>query len=82
MERDDRRTVSAPTRSVAATDPRSERRSLPQSTRRSKCRKEKLGDALGVTAGAVKGDLQRFKELVESSEQEPGAWRADIPPAG
>ena len=39
---------------------------------------EKAGDALGVVAGRVEGDLQRFKEFVESRGAETGAWRGEI----
>ncbi len=39
--------------------------------------KEKLGDALGVPDRRVQGDLQRFKELIESRGTETGAWRGD-----
>jgi hypothetical protein len=27
----------------------------------------------------AEGDLQRFKEFIESLQQETGAWRGDIP---
>ena len=39
---------------------------------------ENLGDALGVVKLRVKGDLQRFKEFVESRGRETGAWRGEI----
>jgi len=41
--------------------------------------KEKLGDALGISDRRVKGDLERFKELIESRGRESGAWRDDVP---
>jgi uncharacterized membrane protein len=41
--------------------------------------KEKLGDALGVPDRRVKGDLERFKEFIESRGQETGAWRGEVP---
>ena len=41
--------------------------------------KEKLGDALGISDRRVKGDLQRFKELIESRGRESGAWRGEVP---
>jgi uncharacterized membrane protein len=44
--------------------------------------KEKLGGALGFADRRVKGDLERFKELVESRGQETGAWRGDVPREG
>src|SRR3954447_22447026 len=37
--------------------------------------KEKLGDALGISDRRVKGDLERFKHLIESRGRESGAWR-------
>ena len=42
--------------------------------------KEKLGDALGAPDRRVKGDLERFKELIESRRgEETGAWRGEVP---
>ena len=40
--------------------------------------KEKAGDILGIIERRVKGDLGRFKELIESRGQESGAWRGEI----
>jgi uncharacterized membrane protein len=40
--------------------------------------KEKLGDALGISDRRVKGDLERFKDLVESRGRESGAWRGEV----
>jgi uncharacterized membrane protein len=40
---------------------------------------EKAGDALGVLKRRVKGDLDRFKALIESQGQETGAWRGEVP---
>ncbi len=40
--------------------------------------KEKLGDALGIAERRVKGDLERFKEFIESRGRETGAWRGEI----
>jgi uncharacterized membrane protein len=40
---------------------------------------ENLGDMLGVLGSRAEGDLQRFKEFIESRQQETGAWRGDIP---
>jgi uncharacterized membrane protein len=40
--------------------------------------KEKLGDALGAPDRRVKGDLTRFKELVEARGAETGAWRGEV----
>jgi uncharacterized membrane protein len=39
---------------------------------------ETLGSALGVDSRKVKGDLERFKELVESRGAETGAWRGEV----
>jgi uncharacterized membrane protein len=41
--------------------------------------KEKLGDALGVSDRRVKGDLERFKDLIESRGRPSGAWRGEVP---
>ena len=39
---------------------------------------EKAGDALGIVERRVKGDLDRFKEFVESRGQATGAWRGTV----
>jgi uncharacterized membrane protein len=39
---------------------------------------EKVGDALGFVKRRVKGDLERFKDLIESRGTESGAWRGDV----
>ncbi len=39
---------------------------------------EKAGDALGVVERRVRGDLERFKEFVESRGQATGAWRGKV----
>jgi len=39
---------------------------------------ESLGSALGADSRRVKGDLERFKELVESRGVETGAWRGEV----
>ena len=36
------------------------------------------GDALGVPERRVKGDLDRFKAMIESRGAETGAWRGDV----
>jgi uncharacterized membrane protein len=41
--------------------------------------KEKLGDAFGISDRRVRGDLERFKDLIESRGRESGAWRGDVP---
>jgi uncharacterized membrane protein len=39
---------------------------------------EKAGDALGIVKSRTKGDLERFKEFIESRGQETGAWRGEV----
>ncbi len=39
---------------------------------------EKVGDALGILRRRVKGDLERFKEMIESRGGETGAWRGEV----
>ena len=39
---------------------------------------ESLGSAVGADDRQVKGDLGRFKELVESRGAETGAWRGEV----
>ena len=39
---------------------------------------EALGSALGGDSRKVKGDLDRFKEFVESRGTETGAWRGEV----
>jgi hypothetical protein len=40
--------------------------------------KEKIGSALGVDSRRVRGDLERFKEFLESRGVETGAWRGTV----
>ena len=40
--------------------------------------KESAGAVLGLDAGQVEDDLERFKELVEGREVPTGAWRGEI----
>ena len=40
---------------------------------------ETVADAVGVMSARVKGDLERFKEFIESRGRETGAWRGDVP---
>jgi uncharacterized membrane protein len=40
--------------------------------------RERLGSLLGADSRRVKGDLQRFKELIERRGHGSGAWRGDI----
>ncbi len=39
---------------------------------------EALGSAIGADDRRVKGDLERFKELIESRGIESGAWRGEV----
>jgi uncharacterized membrane protein len=39
---------------------------------------ETAGDAVGLVKSRVKGDLERFKEFIESQGTETGAWRGSI----
>ena len=39
---------------------------------------EALGSAVGLDDRRVRGDLQRFKELIESRGAETGAWRGEV----
>jgi uncharacterized membrane protein len=39
---------------------------------------EKVGDAIGAPDRRVKGDLARFKEMIESRGTESGAWRGEV----
>jgi uncharacterized membrane protein len=36
------------------------------------------GDLLGVVKKQVHGDLERFKQLIESRDAETGAWRGEV----
>ena len=40
--------------------------------------KETVGAAIGLDSGRVAGDLERFKDLVESRELPTGSWRGEI----
>jgi uncharacterized membrane protein len=39
---------------------------------------EKAGDALGLLERRVKGDLERFKEMIEARGTETGFWRGEV----
>jgi uncharacterized membrane protein len=39
---------------------------------------EKIGSALGLVERRVTGDLERFKEFIESRGAETGAWRGEV----
>jgi uncharacterized membrane protein len=40
---------------------------------------ENVGDAVGMVSSRVKGDLERFKDFIESRQRETGQWRGKIP---
>jgi len=40
--------------------------------------KESAGSALGFDSRRVSGDLDRFKELIETREMETGGWRGEV----
>jgi uncharacterized membrane protein len=40
--------------------------------------KESVGSAIGLDSRRVKGDLEKFKEFIESRAHETGAWRGEI----
>jgi len=39
---------------------------------------ENVGDALGLVSRRVEGDLERFKDFIESRGHETGAWRGSV----
>ena len=39
---------------------------------------QQAGDKLGIVSNRVQGDLERFKEFIESRGSETGAWRGKI----
>jgi uncharacterized membrane protein len=39
---------------------------------------ERLGEAIGLLDRRVKGDLERFKAMIEERGSETGAWRGEI----
>jgi uncharacterized membrane protein len=39
---------------------------------------ENVGEKIGVPDRQVKGDLERFKEFIESRGRETGAWRGQV----
>ncbi len=39
---------------------------------------ENVGDMIGVVSMRINGDLQRFKEFIESRGHETGAWRGEV----
>ncbi|WP_370290068.1 SRPBCC family protein [Nocardioides sp.] len=41
---------------------------------------EKVGDAMNIVERRAEGDLERFKDFIESRGTETGAWRGDVTP--
>ena len=41
--------------------------------------REKIGSALGADDSRIKGDLERFKEFIESRGSATGEWRGEVP---
>jgi len=39
---------------------------------------ENVADALGILDRRIEGDLERFREFIESRGQETGAWRGEV----
>ena len=39
---------------------------------------EKAGEMVGADSRRVRGDLERFKDLIEARGSETGAWRGDV----
>ncbi len=39
---------------------------------------ERAADALGLVRRRVRGNLERFKDLIESQGRESGAWRGEV----
>ncbi len=39
---------------------------------------ETAGDTAGVVKSRIKGDLERYKQFIESRGQETGAWRGEV----
>ncbi len=43
---------------------------------------EKVGGALNFDERRIKGDLERFKEMIEARGQETGGWRGEVEQEG
>jgi uncharacterized membrane protein len=39
---------------------------------------EKVGSAIGLDRRRIRGDLQRFRDLIESQQVETGSWRGEV----
>jgi uncharacterized membrane protein len=68
------------TRGTVGFEPRGESRTLITLTMSYQARglREAVGSAAGIDAYRVRGDLERFKDLIESLGQESGGWRGEI----
>jgi hypothetical protein len=40
------------------------------------------GALLGIVKGQVHGDLERFKQLIESRNEDTGGWRGEVQDGG
>jgi len=40
--------------------------------------RERLGHAIGLDRRRVRGDLDRFKDLIEGRPSETGTWRGEV----
>ena len=68
------------TRGTVSFEPRGDERTLMRLSMsyRAEGLRESVGSAAGLDKRRVQGDLQRFKELIESRATASGAWRGDI----
>jgi hypothetical protein len=39
---------------------------------------EKVGSAIGLDNRRIRGDLQRFRDLIEAEQVATGSWRGEI----
>jgi hypothetical protein len=39
---------------------------------------EQAGSLVGMDSGRVRGDLERFRDMIERRGQETGSWRGDV----
>jgi uncharacterized membrane protein len=67
------------TRGTVTFEPRSENKTLVRLSMSYQADPlEAVGSAAGLDARRVRGDLERFKELIESRGTEIGAWRGEV----
>ncbi|HEY2372915.1 MAG TPA: SRPBCC family protein [Gaiellaceae bacterium] len=68
------------TRGTVTFEPRSDSRTLITLSMSYQARglSEAMGSAAGIDARRVRGDLERFKDLIEGLGQESGGWRGEI----